>query len=151
MWFKVQIKIQGDYSIYSYFTNKSYDSLNNISTISFEVFTPNLHHLYDKVINEYTDSHEFIKALEEYKIKEIPLKDLEDLHKFLKNTAMYKSSYLNGASPILDTGNKVFFNRDDAYWIDDVPLWRCCYEDEIEFRLEEERKQMELDYEKALI
>lgn len=42
-------------------------------------------------------------------------------------------------------------NRDDAYWIDDVPLCRCCYEDEIEFRLEEERKSMELDYEKALI
>ena len=42
-------------------------------------------------------------------------------------------------------------NRDDAYWIDDMPLCRCCYEDEIEFRLEEERKSMELDYEKALI
>lgn len=42
-------------------------------------------------------------------------------------------------------------NKDDAYWIDDVPLCRCCYEDEIEFRLEEERKSMELDYEKALI
>lgn len=42
-------------------------------------------------------------------------------------------------------------NRDDAYWIDEVPLCRCCYEDEIEFRLEEERKSMELDYEKALI
>ena len=118
MWFNIQIKIQGDYSNYLNFTNKYYDSLNNISTISFEVFTPNLHHLYDKVINEYTDSHEFIKALEEYKINEIPLKDLEDLHKFLKNTAMYKSSYLNNASPILDTGNKVFFNRDDAYYKD---------------------------------
>lgn len=42
-------------------------------------------------------------------------------------------------------------SRDDAYWIDDMPLCRCCYEDEIEFRLEEERKSMELDYEKALI
>lgn len=42
-------------------------------------------------------------------------------------------------------------NRDDAYWIDDMPLCRCCYEDEIEFRLEEERKSTELDYEKALI
>ena len=42
-------------------------------------------------------------------------------------------------------------NRDDAYWIDDAPLCRCCYEDEIEFRLEEERKSMELDYEKVLI
>lgn len=42
-------------------------------------------------------------------------------------------------------------NRDDAYWIDDMPLCRYCYEDEIESRLEEERKSMELDYEKALI
>ena len=42
-------------------------------------------------------------------------------------------------------------NRDDAYWIDDVPLCRFCYLDEIEFRLEEERKSMELDYEKELI
>lgn len=42
-------------------------------------------------------------------------------------------------------------SRDDAYWIDDMPFCRCCYEDEIEFRLEEERKSMELDYEKALI
>lgn len=40
-------------------------------------------------------------------------------------------------------------NRDDAYWIDYTPLCRCCYEDEIEFRLEEERKRMELDYEKC--
>lgn len=39
-------------------------------------------------------------------------------------------------------------NRDDAYWIDEAPLCRCCYEDEIEFRLEEERERMELDYEK---
>ena len=42
-------------------------------------------------------------------------------------------------------------NKDDAYWIDDRPLCSCCYEDEIEFRLEEERKSMELDYEKVLI
>lgn len=42
-------------------------------------------------------------------------------------------------------------NKDDAYWIDDMPLCRYCYEDEIESRLEEERKSMELDYEKASI
>lgn len=39
-------------------------------------------------------------------------------------------------------------NKDDAYWIDDRPLCRCCYEDEIEFKLEEERKRMVLDYDK---
>ena len=118
MWFNIKIEIQGNYPTYFNFINASYDNLNNISTLSFEVFTSNPFHLYDKVINEYSNSEEFIKALKENKIKEIPLKDLEDLYKFLKSIDMYKNSYLNSASPILNTGNKVFFNRDDGYYKD---------------------------------
>ena len=118
MWFNIKIEIQGNYRTYFNFINESYDRLNDISTLSFEVFTSNPFHLYSKVINEYSNSEEFIKALKENKINEIPLKGLEDLYKFLKDIDMYKSSYLNNASPILDTGNKVFFNRDDAYYKD---------------------------------
>ena len=118
MWFKVQIEIQGNYRTYLNFMNESYDSLNDISTLSFEVFITNLHHLYSKVINENSNFGEFIKDLEDNKINEIPLKDLEDLHKVLKNTAMYKSSYLNGESHMLNTGNKVFFNRNEQCYKD---------------------------------
>lgn len=127
MWFKVQIEMQGNCRTYLNFTylnfmNDSYDSLSDISTLSFEVFTSNLYHLYGKVVNEYSDSQEFIKALKENKIDEIPLKDLGDLHQFLKNIAMYKKSYLNSASPMRHTGNRVFFNRDEQCYKDSLKI-----------------------------
>ena len=84
MWFKVQIEIQGNYRTFLPFINESYDSLNDISTLSFEVFTTKLYHLYSKKVNEYSDSEEFVKALRENKINEIPLNLLHLKKIFLK-------------------------------------------------------------------
>ena len=73
MWFNIQIEIQGNYRTFLPFMNESYDSLSNISTLSFGVFTTKLYHLYSKKVNEYSDSEEFVKALRENKIDEISL------------------------------------------------------------------------------